>query len=103
MFFIWRVSAFCGTYNDLVDVRTDLYLFCPPACYPAPLFHPSSYCLPVKAQAADQLTAAGLSGPPGASALCAGCQINEVFAFLWLSCSLQKVIEGGFPVDSELC
>lgn len=66
---------------------------------------PSSYCLSLKpgAQAAHQLTATELPGPPEASALSVCRQINEVFAFLRQSGAFRKVSEGGFPGESGFC
>lgn len=69
----------------------------PPACHPAPLYiSKQGYCQSPKAgaQAVHQHSATRLPGPPVASALCVGRQINEVFAVLWQSCAFQKVNEG---------
>lgn len=81
-----------------------------PTCVPSDSRgRPSESCLFLKpgAQAAHLVTTADLAasspGPPVASALCIGRQINEVFAFLWQSITFQKVSEGSFTGKSELC
>lgn len=70
---------------------------------------PSGYYLFLKpgAQAAHLVTAAdptaSTRGPLWHLLFAFARQINEVFAFLWRSGTFQKVSEGGFAGESELC
>lgn len=45
----------------------------------------------------------GLYGPAEASALCGGCQINEVFAFLWQTGTFLEGQRGAAARGSERC
>lgn len=94
MVFRWRCSSSlcvaCPLPWPMLCLACALFIL--PTCVPSSAgVCPSSYCLSLKpvAQAAHQLTATELPGPPEASALCVCRQINEVFAFLWQS--------GAFP------
>ena len=101
----WSMAAVNGCQMEMLQFPSVLFapctrlVLCPgralfklTTCVPSSSrVRPSRCCLFLKpgAQAAHRVTAVDLTarspGPPVTPALCIGCQINEVFAFLWQS------------------